>query len=104
MRVKVRGGTVQYGQPSLCVTCRSATIVKGQRLRDDIIECRQLGARVTFAVSACNQYIDATHPTVREMEDVAWVLRSDPRRNQVGFVPAKQLKPHDRYVLPDEWD
>lgn len=80
MRVKVRGGTVQHGQPSLCLTCRSATIVKGARLRDDIVECSRLGARV------------------------AWVLRSDPRRNEIGFVKASKLKPQDRYVLPDEWD
>lgn len=29
---------------------------------------------------------------------------SDPRRNEVGFVPARKLKPADRYVLPGEWD
>ena len=34
MRVKVRGGTVQHGQPSLCLTCRTATIVKGPARRD----------------------------------------------------------------------
>ena len=104
MRVKVRGGTVQHGQPSLCLTCRSATIVKGPRLRDDIIECSRLGSRITFPVSACNSYINSTHPTIREMEDVAWVLRTDPRRNEVGFVRASKLKPQERYVLPDEWD
>jgi hypothetical protein len=104
MRVKVRGGTVQHGQPSLCLTCGSATIVKGPRLRDDIIECSRLGERITFPVNACNGYINATHPTIREMEDIAWVLRSDLRRNEVGFVKASNLKPADRYVLPDEWD
>jgi hypothetical protein len=35
------------------------------------------------------------------MEDVAWVLRSDPRRNEVGFVKASKLKPGERYVLED---
>jgi hypothetical protein len=29
MRVKVHGGTVAHGEPSLCYTCRHATIVKG---------------------------------------------------------------------------
>jgi hypothetical protein len=104
MRVKVRGGTVQHGEPSLCLTCRSATIVKGNRLRDDILECGRLEARITFPVSHCNRYVNSTHPTVREMEDVAWVLRSDPRRNQIGFVAPGKLKAHERYVLPDEWD
>ena len=47
--------------------------------------------------------IDRTHPSVSEMEEIAWVLRSDPKRNQVGFVRASALKPRDRYVLPDEW-
>jgi len=37
------------------------------------------------------------------MEDIEWVLRSDPHRNQIGFVEARKLKPHERYVLPDEW-
>src|SRR6266852_4941646 len=103
MRLKIRGGTVQHGQPSLCLTCRAATIVKGPRLRDEIVECNRLGGRVTFPVSACNGYLNRNHPTIREMEDIAWVLRSDPRRNDIGFVPARTLKPQDRHVLPDEW-
>ena len=104
MRVKVRGGTVEHGQPTLCLSCRSATIVKGPRLRDEIVECSRLIARITFPVSSCNSYINATHPTIREMEETAWVLRSDLRRNEVGFVKASKLKPQERYVLPDEWD
>jgi hypothetical protein len=104
MRVKVRGGTAQHGEPSLCLTCRSATIVKGARLRDDIVECGRLEARITFPVSHCNRYVNSIHPTVREMEDLAWVLRSDPRRSQIGFVAPGKLKAHERYVLPDEWD
>lgn len=104
MRVKARGGTIQHGQPSLCLTCRSATIVKGPRLRDDILECSRLGARVTFPVNSRNSYISRSHPTIRAIEDVAWLLRSDPRRKEVGFVKASTLKPQDRYVLPDEWD
>jgi hypothetical protein len=38
------------------------------------------------------------------MEDVAWVLRTDSRSKSIGFVQARDLKPRDRYVLPDEWD
>jgi hypothetical protein len=42
MRVKIRGGTVNDGEPPLCQTCRFATIVKGTRLRDEIVECANL--------------------------------------------------------------
>ena len=64
---------VEHGQPSLCLTCRYATVVQGRRLRDGIVECSRLGERVRFPASSCNVYIDRTHPTIREMEDVDYV-------------------------------
>jgi len=104
MRVKVQGGTALGDEPSLCATCRYATVIKGARLRDEIIECGQLVARgrITFPVLSCGAYSDKRRPSVREMEEIAWVLRSDARKNTIGFVPAKSLKPRDRYVLPEE--
>jgi hypothetical protein len=36
------------------------------------------------------------------MEQIAWVLRSDPRRNQVGFVHSSKLNDEDRFVLQDD--
>jgi hypothetical protein len=36
------------------------------------------------------------------MEDIAWVLRSDQRRKEIGFVRVRDLKPVERYVLDDE--
>jgi len=106
MRLKIRGGTANGSEPSLCLTCRFATIVKGQRLRDEIIECSRLSdhARIAFPVNLCTGYADRRQPSLREMEDTAWVLRSDPRRNEIGFVRASALEPADRYVLADDWD
>jgi hypothetical protein len=42
MRIKVHGGTAEHGQSSLCHTCRHATVVRGARLRDEIVECAAL--------------------------------------------------------------
>lgn len=36
------------------------------------------------------------------MEEMAWVLRSDPKRNQIGFVRAAELRLKDRFVLADD--
>ena len=61
MRIKIRGGTASNGEPSLCLTCRFATIVKGASLRDEIVECSQLSYsqnRVTFPVTRCTEYSD----------------------------------------------
>jgi hypothetical protein len=108
MRIKIRGGTVQHGESSLCMTCRYATVVKGQSLRQEIVQCDRLSEGhnlVRFPVTFCTGYADRRHPSIREMEDLAWILRTDATRNQIGFIQARKLQPKDRYVLPedDEW-
>jgi hypothetical protein len=107
MRLRIEGGTTRHDQPSLCLSCRYATVVRGVSLRDEIVECRRLSEphnRIGFPVTFCTGYIDRTHPSISEMEEIAWILRSDPKRNQVGFVKASDLKPKDGYGLPNEWD
>ena len=107
MRMKIHGGTVRHGEPSLCLTCRNATVVQGPSLQDRVVDCGRLStrdSRIPFPVSACSEYSDRRHPTLREMEDVAWVLRTDARRRKIGFVQARELKPLQRYVLSDDWD
>ncbi len=107
MRLKIQGGTANHGEPPLCSTCRFATIIKGHRLRDEIVECSRLSddcRRITFCVTSCTAYADRRQASLYDMEEMAWVLRSDPRRKQIGFVHARSLKPHLRHVLADEWD
>lgn len=104
MRFKIQGGTIQHGESSLCHTCRFATVIKGQRLHDEIVECSRLSdrARITFTVTSCTGYADRRRASIHEMEEIAWVLKSDLHRNRIGFVPARSLKPHERYVLSEE--
>ena len=74
MRVKIRGGTVSQGDPSLCLTCRFATVVKGVSFRDDIVECSQLSngrQHITFTVTSCSDYADRRRASLREMEEIA---------------------------------
>lgn len=88
MILKVHGGTAPGTSDSLCHTCRRATVVRGARLSEEVIECGWLDkhTRITFAVKSCSKYSDATIPSLDDMEDIAWVLRTDPKRNQIGFV------------------
>ena len=105
MRVNVEGGAARHDGPSLCLSCRYATIVRGVSLRNEIIECQVLSQprnHIAFPVTFCNGYVDRNHPRLSEMEEIAWVLQSDPKRNQVGFVKASRLRPEQRYVLSDE--
>jgi hypothetical protein len=105
VRIKVRGGTVDHGQGSLCETCRYSTIIRGRTLGDEIVECDRLSfenPRVTFAVASCSAYSDRRQASLKQMEELAWILRSDPHRNQVGFVRSSRLTDEERYVLQED--
>ena len=99
MRIKVQGGTIDHGRGSLCETCRWSTIIRGARLEDVIVECSQLSfenQRVSFPVVSCSGYGDRNRANLKEMEEIAWILRSDPARNHVGFIRSSRLTDKER--------
>ena len=103
MRVKIHRGTAATGEP-LCQTCRYATIIRGHKLGDEIVECERLSfrnQRVRFPVTYCTGYADRRQASLREMEEIAWVLRTDPRRREIGFVHSSKLEDDDRFVLDE---
>jgi hypothetical protein len=104
VRIKVRGGTADHAQRSLCESCRWSTVIRGKKLGDEIVECGQLyeERRIAFSVASCTGYNDRNRPSLREMEELAWILRSDPVRNQVGFVRSSRLSNDERYVLEED--
>ena len=105
MRIKIRGGTVDHGRRSLCESCRWSTVIHGPRLGNEIVECDQLGyrdRRVSFPVMSCTRYSDRSQPSIQEMESIAWVLRTDPLRKQIGFVHASKLTDDERHVLQED--
>jgi hypothetical protein len=96
MHVKIHGGTASGDASSLCYSCRYATIVRGSRLSEEVIECSRVSndQRITFAVKFCNKYSDRAMPSLDHMEDIAWILRTDVKRKQVGFVRPSDLQIH----------
>ena len=85
----------------LCHTCRDATLVRGPALHDESIECADLAfgrGRITFPVS-CTSESDRRQAFLRDMEKIAWVLRTDPKRNQIGFGDALRRRDHERNVV-----
>jgi hypothetical protein len=93
VRIKVRGGTVDHGQESLCESCRWSMIVR--------VECDQLSfenRRVPFPVMSCSRYGHRNAAGLREMEEIAWILRSDARSTKAGFIKSSKLTDEERYV------
>jgi hypothetical protein len=80
-------------------------VVKGRSLQEEIVECARLASghgRIHFPVTSCTEYLHRNHPSLYDMESIAWVLRTDASRKRIGFVRARDLKPSDRFVLPDD--
>ncbi len=94
MQLKIHGGTAPGNSDSICQTCRYATIIRGARFSEEVIECSQLreDTRVNFAVKTCSIYSDRSMPSLAHMEDIAWILRTDVKRKQLGFVRSSDLR------------
>lgn len=94
--MRVHKGTPRHDGPSLCETCRHATIVQGLSLNDDIVECSELssslrGNRITFTVTACSSYLDRRRPTLNMMREIAWELRTDQSGQKIGFMSPDEI-------------
>lgn len=93
-RIKVLGGTADLSSPALCHSCRKATIIKGESYKHEVVICGALnhpGDRITFKVTSCSVYDNKNSVSLYEMRQIAWVLQTDEKKRQIGFVPIKSL-------------
>lgn len=89
----------------MCETCRWSTIIRGRKLGEEIVECSSLSyanRRIPFAVTSCTGYSDRRAAGLQEMQELAWILRSDALRHQVGFVRSSKLPDDERFVLEED--
>ena len=96
MKTKIHGGTAIHGETSLCVTCRHSTIIRGQTIDEEIVDCSASFMRsrqIRFKVTSCSSYSDARLPSYHEMVRSAWILTPQSKRRTAGFIPANQLDP-----------
>ena len=102
MRVKIHDGTASSSESSLCNTCRNATITRGRRLDEEIVQCHAVpmqGTRITFKVTFCSSYSDARLPSYIEMMEDAWILQPASKRRPAGFVRSRDLRDEDLAML-----
>ena len=95
MITKVQGGTTIHGNSSLCATCHYSTIIRGQTLDEEIVECNvssmMSGRRIPFKVTSCTAYSDARQPSYAEMVRTAWILTPHSKRRPAGFIRSTDL-------------
>lgn len=99
MLIKIYGGTRSETGANLCESCRSARIVRGRALGEEIVFCDATPmqpARIEFKVTSCSDYDDARLPTYAELLEKAWVLAPAAGRRRAGFVRGTDLREEER--------
>jgi hypothetical protein len=102
MKLKVLHGTRSSHAPRLCDTCHSGVVRRGASDSDEHIHCRMTEGEIRTYVVECSTYSDRTQPSLWDMQQIAWVLRTDSKRQKIGFVRAKEWQRlhEDEELLP----
>jgi hypothetical protein len=87
MSTVIRSGRTQKNE-SLCNSCYWAHIQRGFAESEEVILCAFLtpSRLVPFKVSQCTDYSDKRVPSRKDMEDIAWIIRTKDVNRQVGFA------------------
>lgn len=89
MLLQVPGGTPKGGAVSLCLSCRNATVVSGQR--SNLISCAELSSNKERELQAiqpvfrCSSYDDKSKPSLSHMKFIAWELKPNKKTGKLGF-------------------
>lgn len=101
-RLKVLNGTRSDQAPRLCDTCQSGVVRRGAAESDEHIYCNFIRREVRMRVVECNAYSDRSQPSLWDLRQMAWVLDTDSKRQQIGFLRAQEWeKQHeDEELIP----
>lgn len=86
----------------LCDTCRNGQIVE-MASGKVLVECAARSGtdnKIWEPVKNCSMYRDRRHPTIYEMEEIAWILKTTSRSKAAGFVKPG-TKEHKKLVRKD---
>lgn len=91
--IKVKA-SIPEGCESLCRTCTRGHIITGFRATEEEVFCRTfyIEREIRFPVRECTFYEDKRLASKEEMEQIAWILRTDTPRRRVGFVSPEQIR------------
>jgi hypothetical protein len=99
MGVNVKNGTTPYG-PSLCETCVHGHIERGYRETEERTYCEATYRthRVLFPVRECSAYTERKRQTLKQMEDIAWLLEPRGPKRVAGFAPPGSANDGDNAI------
>jgi hypothetical protein len=93
MSVHIKDGPPLHGE-SKCYTCSRAHIQYGFRESEEVVRCQATYPkhRVRFRVRDCSSYIELEHQTLKQNEEIAWVVEPRGSKQRAGFVSVSDLR------------
>jgi len=97
VKIRVLGGTPEESG-SLCMTCTHGHVIKGFRATEELTYCRFffVEREILFCVRECTFYEDRRLACKKDMEEIAWHLRTFSPTRHVGFISAASIRQIDR--------
>ena len=94
-KLKVLNGARSSSAPRLCDTCDNGLMRKGAAESDERIYCTIMERDLETRVVECNRYVDCSQPSLWAMKQIAWLLKTDSKREAIGFVRAGEWERKD---------
>ena len=91
-KIKVFQGTRSIDAPRLCDSCANGVVMRGPANSEEYVHCSLMEKPIPIRVTECNRYVDRAQPPLWAMKEIAWVLQSDSKRQQIGFVKAREWR------------
>lgn len=91
-QIKVFQGTRSVDAQRLCDSCSNGVLMRGPAESEERVYCMLMERKLEMRVTECNRYVDRTQPSLWAMQEIAWVLQSDSKRQKIGFVTAKEWR------------
>lgn len=103
--LKFKGSTPASHQQDLCASCSFRVFIEGANgSRENYKGCTRIGPErgavsVPEIVVNCSLYCNGAVPTLYDMKQIAWELKTSNDKKQIGFMPPKKknVDPEDRF-------
>lgn len=89
--LKIHQGTGRLTGVNLCRSCSNAMVREDQQ--GEQIFCQAVGiagAMVRSNVRTCSMYNNKALPSMYDLRQIAWTLRTENDGRKIGFTPPKQ--------------
>jgi len=102
--VYIKDGSPLDG-PYLCESCTHGFVTRGYRECEATVVCQASypDRRVAFRVRECSHYVNRISKTLKEMEEIAWVLPQKGSKRNAGFLGPNE-DPQDKDKLELIWN